>query len=85
MYRCLNEPNFSIDCFDEDTRLKRCSEEFKKRLEQLNKIAYDEIHSHLIAAVDNCIASMRYFRVQDDGPHIKEVSVKNPLVPRSDQ
>ncbi|GLV44486.1 uncharacterized protein CBL_10290 [Carabus blaptoides fortunei] len=73
---------YRIDCFDEETRLKRCSEEFKKKLDQLNKIAYDEIHSHLTAAVENCIAGIRYFRVQDDGPRIKEVNVKHPLVPR---
>lgn len=25
---------------------------------------------------------MRYFRVQEDGPRVREVSVRNPLVPR---
>jgi glycogen debranching enzyme len=51
-------------------------------LEELNKEMFDEIQNHLLAAVENCIAGMRYFRVQHDGPHIKEVSAKKPLVPR---
>lgn len=71
---------YRSDCFDEETRLKKCGEEFRNKLDQLNKIAHDEIMHHLNAAVDNCVAGMRYFRVQQDGPKIKEVSVKNPLV-----
>lgn len=73
---------YRVDCFDEDTRLRRCSEEFKKRLDELNKNAHDEVHGHLVSAVDNCVAGMRYFRVQDDGPRLKEISEKYPLVPR---
>ncbi|KAJ9590614.1 hypothetical protein L9F63_016384, partial [Diploptera punctata] len=74
--------NFRSDCFDEDTRLRRCTEVFKARLEELNQQKYDEIQNHLHAAVENCLAGMRYFRIQHDGPHISDVSVKNPLVPR---
>jgi hypothetical protein len=70
------------DCFEDDTRLRQCGENFKSHLEELNKEMFDEIQNHLLAAVENCIAGMRYFRVQHDGPHIKEVSAKNPLVPR---
>ncbi|KDR16306.1 Glycogen debranching enzyme, partial [Zootermopsis nevadensis] len=70
------------DCFEEDTRLHHCGEAFRLRLEELNQAMFDEIQNHLEAAVENCIAGMRYFRVQHDGPRIKEVSVKNPLVPR---
>ena len=70
------------DCFEDDSRLHRCGENFKSRLEELNKEMFDEIQNHLLAAVENCIAGMRYFRVQHDGPHIKEVSAKKPLVPR---
>jgi glycogen debranching enzyme len=70
------------DCSEDDTRLRRCGEAFKSRLEELNLAMFDEIQNHLQTAVENCIAGIRYFRVQHDGPHIKEVSVKNPLVPR---
>ncbi|XP_069703236.1 glycogen debranching enzyme isoform X2 [Periplaneta americana] len=73
---------YRSDCFEEDTRLRRCGEAFKACLEELNRAKFDEIQNHLLAAVENCIAGMRYFRTQHDGPHIKEVSAKNPLVPR---
>lgn len=74
--------NFRGDCFDEDTRLRKCTEEFKRRLEELNGEIYHQVQGHLVAAVDNCIAGIRYFRVQDDGPRIPIVSDKEPLVPR---
>nr|XP_022905345.1 glycogen debranching enzyme isoform X1 [Onthophagus taurus] len=70
------------DSFDEETRLKKCSEDFKRKLDELNGEAINEIGVHLNAAVDNCISGIRYFRVQPDGPRIKEVSLKNPLVYR---
>lgn len=70
------------DCLEEDTHLCRCSETFKSHLEELNQEMFDEIQNHLQVAIENCIAGMRYFRVQHDGPRIKEVSTKNPLVPR---
>ena len=70
------------DCFDEETRIKKCSEEFKNKLDSLNKRVIDEFDDHLKAAIDNAIAGIRYFRVQHDGPKIKEVSVKSPLVDR---
>lgn len=43
---------------------------------------FDQIQEHLIAAVDNCIAGIKYFRVQPDGPKLTNISVSNPLVPR---
>lgn len=73
---------FRNDCFDEDTRLRRCAEEFKRKLESLNDEVFQKIQSHLVAAVENCIAGIRYFRVQHDGPRIAEVSAQDPLVPR---
>ncbi|XP_066992681.2 glycogen debranching enzyme [Anabrus simplex] len=73
---------YRSDCFDEETRLRRCTEEFKQCIEALNNTVFSEVQDHLQAAVNNCIAGMRYFRVQPDGPRIKEVSLKNPLVPR---
>ncbi|KAG8263282.1 4-alpha-glucanotransferase activity protein [Homalodisca vitripennis] len=73
---------YRSDCFDEDTRLRRCTEEFKRKLEELNEAVNHKIQGHLVAAVENCIAGMRYFRVQGDGPRIPEVTAKDPLVPR---
>ncbi|XP_053603151.1 glycogen debranching enzyme isoform X2 [Plodia interpunctella] len=70
------------DCYDEESRLKKCCEELKRKLEQLNDAAAEELGEHLRAAIDNCVAGMRYFRLQSDGPKIEEISEKNPLVPR---
>ncbi|XP_044002903.1 glycogen debranching enzyme isoform X2 [Aphidius gifuensis] len=73
---------YRVDCFDEETRLKRCAEEFRCKIEELSNEINNEINNHLNAAVENTIAGIRYFRVQHDGPKIKEISVRNPLVPR---
>ncbi|XP_012265578.2 glycogen debranching enzyme isoform X2 [Athalia rosae] len=73
---------YRANCFDEETRLKRCAEELKVKLEELNGSIINEIQNHLNAAIENTIAGIRYFRVQSDGPREKEVSERNPLVPR---
>ncbi|XP_043283434.1 glycogen debranching enzyme [Venturia canescens] len=73
---------YRADCFDEDTRLKRCAEDLRKSLQDLNTVITNEIQNNLNAAVENTIASIRYFRVQQDGPKIKEISERNPLIPR---
>lgn len=70
------------DCFDEESRIRRCTEEFKLALDGLNVEVANELRDHLTAAVDNCIAGIRYFRVQKDGPGIREVSERFPLVYR---
>ena len=74
--------HFRNDCFDEDTRLQKSTEELRKKLQELNDAAANELQNHLNAAVENSIAGMRYFRVQHDGPRLKEINDKNPLVPR---
>lgn len=51
-------------------------------MDALNEVAIAKVNEHLSAAVENVTAGIRYFRVQSDGPRIKEVSVKNPLTPR---
>lgn len=81
-YLYLNFIFIRLDCFDEETRIKRCGEDFKKKLDALNEAVIVKISEHLTFAVDNVIKGIRYFRVQSDGPRIKEVSVKNPLTPR---
>ncbi|XP_050557040.1 glycogen debranching enzyme isoform X2 [Spodoptera frugiperda] len=73
---------YRAECYDEESRLKKCCEEFKRKLEQLNEAAADTLREHLRAAVDNVIAGVRYYRLQSDGPKIEEVSAKHPLVPR---
>ncbi|XP_059612400.1 glycogen debranching enzyme [Phlebotomus argentipes] len=70
---------FRNDCFDEDTRLRKCAEDFRKRLEELNETVRQDIAEHLRSAVENCLSGLRYERIQDDGPRIKEISVKHPL------
>ncbi|KAG8039804.1 hypothetical protein G9C98_000533 [Cotesia typhae] len=70
------------DCFDEETRLKRCAEEFRKDIQSLHDAIVIEVQNHLNAAIENTIASIRYFRVQEDGPRLKEVSARNPLTAR---
>lgn len=68
-----------LDCFDEEARLRRCAEEFKDKLESLNKTVFNKVNENLHAAIENCLASIRYYRVQSDGPKIKDISIKNPL------
>lgn len=75
---CDYRPN----CFDEETRLKQSAQELKSKLEDLNGTVVNEIQNHLNAAIENVVANIRYFRVQPDGPREKEVSERNPLVPR---
>lgn len=62
--------------------MKRCAEDLRKKLQELNNVIINEIQNHLNAAVENSIAGIRYFRVQADGPKLKEISERNPLVPR---
>lgn len=73
---------YRADCYDEEARLKKCCEEFKRKLDELNEAAADELRDHLRAALDNVIAGVRYHRLQADGPKLQEVSAKHPLVPR---
>lgn len=40
------------------------------------------MRQHLRAAIDNCVAGVRYHRLQADGPRLREVSAAQPLVPR---
>ncbi|CAH0407528.1 unnamed protein product [Chilo suppressalis] len=70
------------DCYDEESRVRRCCGELRAALEALNDAAAAEVREHLRAAVRNCLAGIRYERLQEDGPRIEEVSDKHPLVPR---
>lgn len=44
------------DCFDEDSRIRRCVQEFKLKIDELNNAKLHEIQQHLNAAVENFIA-----------------------------
>ncbi|XP_044753239.1 glycogen debranching enzyme [Coccinella septempunctata] len=70
------------DCFDEDTRLRRSCEEFKKKLDSLNQAVIDTVQDHLNAAVENVISGVRHWRVSSDGPKLGEINVQNPLIGR---
>ncbi|KAK8737367.1 hypothetical protein OTU49_004452 [Cherax quadricarinatus] len=66
---------------DEEDRIMRCCAEFRQHLETLNEQRTSEIQAHLIQAVECCLGTVRYQRLQPDGPMIAEVSEENPLVP----
>lgn len=70
---------FRNDCFDEDTRIRKCSEAFRKVLEEKNNEMRIEIDTHMNYAVDNALAGVRYERVQHDGPQVRIISHNNPL------
>uniref|UniRef100_A0A224X542 Glycogen debranching enzyme n=1 Tax=Panstrongylus lignarius TaxID=156445 RepID=A0A224X542_9HEMI len=79
----LNTYNiYRSDCYDEDTRKRKCAETFKRRLEQLNDEIQKEIDSHLQEAIENTVAQVRYFRIQNDGPKLGSITAKHPLVAR---
>ncbi|XP_077266299.1 glycogen debranching enzyme-like isoform X3 [Temnothorax americanus] len=73
---------YRADCFDEETRLRRCAEDLKIKLQELNEVITNDVRNHLNAAIENSISGIRYHRVESDGPRIKEISEKNPLVSR---
>lgn len=70
---------FRPDCFDEDTRVRRCCESFRKYLERLNDQKFLELQEYMSCAVENCLAGMRYERIQDDGPKVRVISIQYPL------
>lgn len=70
---------FRSDCFDEDTRVKRCSELFRKVLVDYNNKVRNEIDGILNYAVDNALAGVKYERIQDDGPKFREICESMPL------
>lgn len=70
---------FRPDCFDEDTRIRKCGETFRRALEDYNRKILDEINSHMNYAVDNALAGARYERIQADGPKYRTIDVGHPL------
>ncbi|XP_018012653.1 glycogen debranching enzyme isoform X1 [Hyalella azteca] len=68
------------DCSEED-RMERCCSALRAALEELNSLATAEVTRHLHAAVSGTIGTVRYERLQSDGPKIPAVTAKHPLVP----
>ncbi|KAK3091545.1 hypothetical protein FSP39_020658 [Pinctada imbricata] len=63
-----------------DERIKACCEEFRKKLEELNKRKMSELAGHIEVAISNFIANAKYRFVDGHGPRYGEVTEKNPLM-----
>lgn len=70
---------FHGDCFDEESRLRKCAETLRGHLEWLNEAVRCEIQDYLNYAIDNVMAGVRYERVQEGGPMVREISIKYPV------
>lgn len=70
---------FRSDCFDEDTRIRKCSEAFRKVLEDFNNKMKSEIDNHMKYAIDNALAGVRYERVEESGPKFRIIDVSHPV------
>lgn len=67
------------DCFDEEARFRKCSDTLRRHLEVLNERVRCEIQDYMNYAISNCLAGVRYERVQEGGPMVREVSEKHPI------
>ncbi|XP_068144512.1 glycogen debranching enzyme [Drosophila tropicalis] len=70
---------FHGDCFDEESRFRKCAETLRHHLDDLNNRVRGEIQEYLNYAIDNCLAGVRYERVQHDGPRVREISEKHSV------
>lgn len=70
---------FHADCFDEESRIRKCTDIFRQHIQSLNDMVATEIWEYLHYAVENCLAGVRYERIQVDGPRIKVISEKHPI------
>lgn len=73
--------NWEPSHHDAPDQIDRCCGELRRHLEHLNGVAWNLLHSHLQAAVENVIRGCRYLRLQEDGPKKTAVSRTQPLVP----
>lgn len=65
---------------DEEERLEKCCSAFKHHLEELNHHAHLAMNEDLKHAVNNMVANVRYYHLEQHGPRLKEVTKENPLV-----
>ncbi|XP_070066606.1 glycogen debranching enzyme isoform X2 [Drosophila virilis] len=70
---------FHGDCFDEESRFRKCAETLRHHLDALNDQIRAELQGHLNYAIENCLAGVRYERVQQDGPRVREISITHPV------
>lgn len=73
---------FRADCFDEDTRRRKCIDGFRSRLEELNDVVWRQIQDYLNYAVENTLAGVRYERIQHDGPNVRVNDNSHPIFSR---
>ena len=64
----------------EDNRITASCDALRQKLEEINHHQYAIIQGHLDNAVDNFIANARWRFVNHDGPRLKTVSEKDPLM-----
>lgn len=81
----IPERNFKIetnrcDSYDEESRRCQSAAKFKAAVEALNHEKYREIEAHLTTAICNVLTSIRYERIQANGPKIPAVTLDQPLV-----
>ena len=74
--------NCREDAEDEEERLQKSCKAFRKHLQHLNNRAADEMAEDIRHALHNIVANVRYHHIEEHGPHLEEVTVKNPLVPK---
>lgn len=70
---------FHPDCYDEESRVRKCAEIFRGCLEAYNTRMKAEIDGHMQSAVENALAGVRYERVQQDGPQVRVISHQYPV------
>ena len=61
-------------------RIQRCCEDFKEKLEELNKRKMAEVQDHLNTAISNFVANAKYRFVDGHGPRLGRVCAKEPLM-----
>ncbi|CAG0880925.1 unnamed protein product [Darwinula stevensoni] len=78
--QAFNGPRYEVH--SEEERLLKCCQAFRLHLKFLNREKHKEVEKHIVVGVENILSGMRYERIQEDGPKIKEVSEKHPLICR---
>ena len=64
----------------EEDRINSCCAAFRGRLDELNAEKYNEVQSHLEAAMTNVIANARWRFVDQHGEKVEKVTPKQPIM-----